>query len=223
MTAPTWTSTHTRGSGEAEPTSDILSVLPDHSIRSLAIAIGDLPEGDVPGGWFVSTHPDVAKGYADWQAAKRMWNDGFATLLKEAGLPAQIQYVSATPSHLIGIKTPTGVKPNRWMRLDKNGYWIPRKRTQAEKTSKVFTLFASLEHIPQAVEFVPGMPDALWMHNRAYPVVLRKALGEHAVCAFLGTNPDDADPPFEVSEHWARMKISTFHLLRERQEAGKRK
>jgi hypothetical protein len=110
------------------------------------------------------------------------------------------------------------------LRAHRDGYWVPRKRTKAEKLSKASALFGKLNYVPTAVDYLPGMPSSLWTHDKVYPVHVRRntvANAQAAVLAFVGADPDTAEPVFEVSEHWTRMKLSTFHLLREHQEARK--
>lgn len=228
--AELWSSSHIRSNGEAS----VLRVLPDHSIHSLAAVIGQLPTGDVPLAWYISTTDEVIKGWADYVGAKAEWNNDYARLLDITALPGDTKFITHAKGHFVGIYarrehaqiTPV---PTRWLRANREGYFVPRKRTKAEKESEVSRLFESLEHVPQATDFVPGMPDTLWSQSgMPYPVHMRRSSGNAdpdygpAVCAFVGADPDCADPPFVVSEHWTRMKLSTFHLLRERQEAGAR-
>lgn len=215
--ADQWAATHSRSAGEASA----VPTIPDFTLAGMAEILGTMPDGDVPAAWYSSTHPDVLTGWEKYKKARYEWQGVYDCLLDELGLARGTMFMTAAKSHFVGLVPPKGAKkPPRYMRIDKNGYWVPRKRTQEEKTSKPHQLFAELEHIPQAEEFVPGMPNTLWTHFGAYPVILRKPA--QAVLAFVATNPDDADPPFEVGPQWSRMKLSTYHLLRERQEAGKR-
>lgn len=216
--AEQWSAFHSRSSGEASAG----LVLPESTVDSLSKTLGTMPEGDVPAAWYSSIHPNVLKGWDKYRAERFSWQDRYHELLAEINLSQGTQFMTSAKSHFIGIVPPKGVKKiPRWMRLDKNGYWVPRKRTKAEKESRISTLFAQLEHIPQAEEFVPGMPNTLWTSFGAYPVTFRKP--GPSVLAFVGTNPDDADPPFEVGPQWSRMKLSTYHLLREYQEARLRR
>lgn len=200
--------------------------VPPETLKSLNWQLGDLPEGDVPLAWYASTHGAVIEGWNLYLEATRQWNTGYAELLDAAGLKTTAQYMTTAKKHFIGIVPPKGAKPNRWMRVDRDGLWVPRKRTTAEKQSVPSQLFDTLREIPEAVDFVDGMPNTLWSHNgMPYPVVLRRNAGANpnaAVLAFVGADPDTASPPFEVGPQWTRMKLSTYHLLREHQQERRR-
>lgn len=195
---------------------------PDHSIKSMAAVIGELPPGDSPGAWWSSTYPQVTTAYDEFVAAKRTWNDRYAHFLKQSGLPPNTQFVTEAGVHrLMGVVAPPGFTEStqRWLRYHKNGtHLLPRKRTLAEKNGPVARLWEELEYPPHALEFVPGMPAAIVTAEGTFPVTLRKPA--QAVLAFLGLPPERATEPFLVNEYWSRMKVSTFQLLRERQAAA---
>ena len=64
----------------------------------------------------------------------------------------------------------------------------------------------------------PGLPDTLWLGEVAYAPTVRKP--GKAVLVFLAHAPETATQPFEVGHEWSRLKVSTFHLLMERQRAA---
>lgn len=210
-------------SGAPVGETSVLASMPDHTIRSLQVMLGDMPPGDDPAAWWSSTHPEVIAAYERYRADAKAWADGMATLLEISGLPPNSRYRSLGADTLTGVLAPPNMgTPPRWWRKDTENVLIPRKRTRAEKASQVNRLFSNLRAIPRAVDYLPGLPDTLWTWNRAYPVHVRRSVvhsPDAAVCAFVGHNPDEADPPFVPDERWTRMKISTFHLLRERQAA----
>ena len=198
-------------------------LLPDHSLKSLAELVGTLPAGDVPTAWYLSTHPEVLDAYQKFQVDHKAWRDRFAELCECAGLTAgKVKMSTYGGESLRGLyDKPT--KDLRWWRLTKDGIWTPRKRTKAEKNSVIAQRFRAAAVIPCAVSYLPGMPHSLWlpgpeMATTVYPVHVRKS-GE-AVVVFLGAEPEDATEfPFEVGPQWSRMKLSTYHALKERQEA----
>lgn len=191
------------------------------TLIDLAQLLGALPEGDAPAAWWVSTHDEVLSAYADYQANKRRWNELYLELLAEGDLPRTTTYVTASVNTLAGLTPPPERKTTpRWFRTTPAGLLVPRRRTRAEKTGPVVELWDGLEDIPTPV--LPGMPNGLVTPTAVYPVALRaRGVPPHAVCAFVGVDPEQADPPFEVSSHWSAMKLSTFHALRERQDAAK--
>lgn len=191
------------------------------TIPWFAQRLGEMPDGDVPAAWYGSLQPEVLSGWDEFTEAERKWRSTYSELLDALKLPAPTLYMKAAKSHFIGIVPPSGVEgPPRWLHLSPKGYWVPRKRTRAEKISPVTEFFAKLESIPQAEDYLPGMPTSLWTPSGVYPVHCRKPA--QAVLAFLGITPDDADPPFAVDDTlWTRMKMSTYWLLRERQVVTK--
>lgn len=198
-----------------------MSTMLETSLPELAALVGELPGGDVPGGWYMSDHPDVLRGWWAYRKATEQWQADYQKLLGLTDLPRDTRCMTSGPT-LLGLIPPKGMAtPPRWLRKTPEGWLVTRKRTRAEKYGEVNVLFRTLSVIPRAIDFQPGMPDTLWLHNRAWPVEVRRSTNHHAaVCAFVGTNPDDADPPFEVGPEWTRLKISTFLLLRERQLAA---
>lgn len=187
--------------------------LPVNTLKSLSIEIGKLPAGDSPKAWWMSTHPEVLRSYDSYKARRNQWDNTYRELLDELGLPYDTQFMNHARVHFAGIVPPKGVTIPRWLRKDRDGIWVPRKRTQAEKTSKVQLAFEALDEIPQPNEMVPGMPDSIHTEDAIYQVHVRRP--GKAVLAFLGVDPDFAIEPFEVGEQWSTMKLSTFHLLRE--------
>lgn len=184
--------------------------------------LGPLPPGDVPAAWYASKDPEVIKGFERFTQLSREWSDLYRELLREVNLPDDTLRIVRNGGLFIGLKPPTGAGitssayGSRWLRMNNKGVWVPRRRTRAEKASRVNALFEQLEYIPQAVNYVPGMPDAIWGNDRVHVVEVRKP-GE-AVLAFLGMDPDHASVPFEVGEQWLRMKMSVYHYLREQHE-----
>lgn len=192
---------------------------PPHSLKHMGIVLGDMPPGDAPGAWWSSTYPQVTTAYDKYVADRRAWNDKYSYLLKQTGLPQGTEYVLEAHERLAGLVAPADFveSAQRWLRLHKNGtHLVPRRRTVAEKQGPVQRLWEELEFLPQPVKYVPGMPGFLSTEKGIFPVVLRKPAS--AVLAFVALPPEGAREPFEVSEHWSRMKISTFHSLRERQQ-----
>jgi hypothetical protein len=204
----------------------MLTLLPDHSLKSLAEVLGPLPEGDVPAAWWVSTHPDVLDKYEQWRVAYAGWRDRFAELCEISGFDRATVKISVLGEDtLAGLSVPE-LKTHTWWRQTKEGLWVPRKRTKAEKDSQVTARFNACRRIPWVLNYVPGLPQGLWipgpgLATTVYPVKVRRAKGrDTAVVAFVGADPDKANPAFEVSEHWSKMKLSTFHMLRERAAAA---
>lgn len=191
------------------------------TLIDLAQLLGSLPEGDAPAAWWVSTHEEVLNAYVEYQSNQRRWNDLYMEMLAEGGLPKTTTYTTASLTTLAGLNPPPNrATPPRWFRKTPEGLLVPRRRTRAEKTGAVVELWDGLVDIPTPV--LPGMPPGLVTPTAVYPVALRaRGVPPHAVCAFVGVEPDRADPPFVVSEHWSQMKLSTFHQLRERQNAAK--
>ena len=192
--------------------------LPLDSLHNLAVTLGNMPPGDIPACWFVSLDDQVLKDWDRYSDDYRTWRQLWDQLLEVAGLPADTKRVSVLHNTLKGLLPPAGVKPPSGWRKTSEGYFVPRKRSRAEKASRANEVFAQLTHIPRAVDYMTGMPDAVWANGTAYPVQIRKPA--KAVCAFLGVDPDAADVPFVVDGRWSRLKISTYLMLRERQQAG---
>lgn len=195
------------------------TAMPELTLRDLHLQIGQLPDGDTPAAWWISTHPKILKGYEEYLTDAKAWNKAYQELLDKGGLPPETLYVAAAKKGLEGLVAPRGMgTPPRWWRKDKNGRLVPRRRTKAEKSSVVNGLWNTCLEIPRAIDYMVGISDTVWTLNAGYPVMIRRP--RKAVLAMVGTDPGKADPPFEVSEHWSRMKISTWHMLRERQAAG---
>lgn len=191
-----------------------MTTMPENSVKSLRAIIGQLPSGDIPAAWYSSTDPDVRAGYDEFIAANRDWNAIYKTMLTEAGLSHTTKFVTHANHYLAGLvpKFANGEVP-RLMRIDKNGRMVPRKRTVAEKESRVNELWDECFEMPDAEKFIPGIPHTIWQHNRILPVKFRKPA--IAVLAFMAITPEEATEPFEVSPQWSRMKLSTYHLLKE--------
>lgn len=163
----------------------------------------------------MSSHPAVLNAYDSYKARRNQWDNRYRELLDECKLPHNTAFIRHAGVHFGGIQPPKGVDAPRWLRMDKDGVWVPRKRTQAEKSSKVQLLFEELYDIPVPNEKMPGMPDSLHTDSVVYQVHIRRP--GKAVLAFLGADPEQAIQPFAVDDHWTSMKLSTFHLLREYQ------
>lgn len=192
--------------------------MPESSIKQMTAMIGVLPAGDVPAAWWSSTHVDVLKGYDRYKVQLAKWQSGYKELLNTLGLPPNSQYVAHARVRFAGIVPPTGVPAPRWMRLDKDGYLVPRKRTKAEKGGPIQLAYEELQEIPQAIEYLPGISDSIHIEGQIYPIQVRQP--GKAVLAFSAVSPEDGAEDFAVGPQWSRMKLSTFHLLRERQDAG---
>ena len=193
---------------------------PQGSLLDLAATIGELPGGDTPAAWYASMTDEVIAGYEEYRKAQRDWNERYIRLLEVGGLPPACQFLTeGARGHLLGILAPKGLNtPPRWFKWQKGHVLVPRKRTTAERHSPVRDLFLSCTVIPRAIDYIPGMPRTLLVNGIAYaPQVRRPA---QAVLVFLAAAPERATPPFEPDPNWARMKISAFHLLKERQSAA---
>lgn len=190
--------------------------LPDTTLVGMAAVIGPLPAGDVPAAWYMSQNPEVLAQYDDYVYAREGWNRIMADLLAYSKLPADIQFITLGQGFLKGLVPPAGaVKPPRWWRIE-DKLLVPRKRTRAEKASEVNRLWSMLQAVPQPR--LPGLPDTLWVGTTAYAPTVRKP--GKAVLVFLARTPEQATQPFEVGHEWSRLKVSTFHLLMERQRAA---
>jgi hypothetical protein len=170
--------------------------------------------------------PEVLKAYQDFKDDHAAWLIRMKALYEVSGLtpsdPSDHPVVTELGNEwLTALVPPPGLKGvPRWWRVDHQGHLVPRKRTKAERNSPVNKAFQAARRIPRPVDYLPGLPNTLWLPHAAYPVHVRKPA--RAVLVFLGANPDEADPSFEVGEMWQRMKLSTFHMLRERAEAGRK-
>lgn len=202
-------------------------LLADNSLKSLADTLGPLPDGDIPVAWYCSTHPEVLAKYEEWRVAHQGWRDRFAELCAKSGFAYPGTQVAMLGDDAIaGLLPPDEPTSATWWRKDRAGYWVPRKRTKAERSSEVFQRFQACRRVPSVVRYLPGLPHSLWVDGpglatTVYPVKVRKP--GQAVLVFLGADPDraQASTPFTLSEHWSRMKLSTYHMLKERQAAEK--
>jgi hypothetical protein len=189
---------------------------PDFTLAGMAQIIGKLPPGDIPAAWFMSMHYDVLNAYKRYEKDAAWWRDKYAALMGIGGMPYKLRFSTLGGDSLHGLIPPEDMKePPRWWRIDKEGLLIPRKRTRAERDSEVNKIWDALHDIPRAVNYLPGIPKVLCTDNVIYPVHIRKPA--QAVLAFVAYNPDKADPAFVVDGQWTKLKLSTFHLLRERQ------
>jgi hypothetical protein len=200
-----------------------MATLVTENLTELAELIGDLPQGDTPAAWFCSVEPEVLKAYQDFKDDHAAWVTRMKALYEVSGLtpsdPSDHPVVTELGSeYLIGLKPPQRLsRTPRWWRVDHQGNLVPRKRSKAEKNSPVNQAFQAARRIPRAVDYFDDLPNAAWTTKAAYPVHVRKPA--RAVLVFLAVDPADTDPPFEPGPHWIRMKMSTFHQLRERQSA----
>lgn len=194
------------------------TALPERSLRYLSSVVGKLPPMlTPPAAWFFSMDKEVLAGHEKYEIDYKAWRDSLTELLELSELdPATTSYV-ASVGHLVGLKPTLRLDgPPRWWRETKEGYLVPRKRTKAEKTSEVSQRFDKLHDIPRAVDYLKGMPSDLWTENAIYPVHVRKP--GQAVLAFLGHDPDHANPPFIIGNQWSRLKLSMLYSLKEYQE-----
>lgn len=201
------------------------TLLPDTSLKSLAEQLGPLPPGDVPAAWYASTHPEVLEKYEAWRQAHAAWRDRFAELCTVSGFDrAKVRIAVLGEDAIEGLYV-EGLSTHTWWRKDKRGFWVPRKRTKAERSSEVLQRFQACRRVPSVLRYLPGLPHSLWIDHglagtKVYPIKVRKP--GQAVLAFLGADPDQArDFPFQVGPQWSRLKLSTYHMIRERQEAEK--
>jgi hypothetical protein len=191
---------------------------PDFSVKGMAELIGKLPPGDLPAAWYMSLHHDVLVAYERYDKDAAGWRDKMAELIGIGGLPHKLRFSTLGGDYLNGLIAPEDMtEPPRWWRFDKEGLLIPRKRTRAEREGEVLKLWKQLRDIPRAVDYLPGIPNTLWTTDpdHGYAVHIRKPA--KAVLAFVAHDPDKASPAFVVDGQWSRLKLSTFHLLRERQ------
>jgi len=84
--------------------------------------------------------------------------------------------------------------------------------------------FAACQLVPQAIHYMKGMPNQLYMPGKDadrhvyWPAVRQPG---KAVLVFWGADPDQAVVSFEPDARWSRMKMSIYHLLLERQNAAR--
>lgn len=187
--------------------------VPESTIKTWKILLGELPPGDVPAAWYMSTNVDVIAAYEKTRDITRRWNDLYAEMLELNDLPPRSQFITHA-AHFVGIVPPTGVTSTRWLRADREGKLIPKKKTKSEKESRSNLIWDLLQEKPDTV--LPGMPQTLFAGGSIFKPVFRKPA--EAVLAFLAVSPEKATEPFEVGAEWSRMKLSTFHVLRESQE-----
>jgi hypothetical protein len=189
---------------------------PDFTLAGMAQTIGKLPPGDIPAAWWMSMNHNVLAAYKRYQEDAAWWRNQYALLMGIGGLPYKLRFSTLGGDQLNGLIPPEDMTdPPRWWRIDKEGLLIPRKRTRAERDGEVNKVWDSLQDIPRAVNYLPGIPKVLCTDNVTYPVHIRKPA--EAVLAFVAYDPKKADPLFEVDGQWTQLKLSTFHLLRERQ------
>lgn len=195
-------------------------MIPDN-LPELARLLGTLPPGDTPAAWWYADDPAVLGAYEEWEKDHAAWREKLEALCRtQLQLSApELRIGGYGGDYLLGIYAPRTRTVPRWWRATPEGYLVPRKRTRAEKKSGASLGFAELRKIPRAVDYLPGLPDTLWTPTQAYPVQVRRP-GE-AVLAFVGLDPSQASPAFDPSPAlWHRLKLSSYHLLRERQEAS---
>lgn len=195
------------------------STLPLTNLHDLAEILGPMPPGDAPVAWWVSVHPDVLAGWEKYLADRQEWQAAWSELLTVTGLPSgtRTKIVAAWTDTVIGLIPPPGVTVPAGMRRNAQGHLVPRKRSRAERHSRVSQLFDLLSPVPTAVHYLPGIPSALYTDEKVYSVVVRKPA--QAVLAFLGHDPDQVKASqWQVGPQWERLKVSTFHMLRERGE-----
>ena len=192
----------------------------DYGLYSLAEVIGTVPPGDTPAAWYASTDAEVIKGWLRFREDAQHWQDRLAELCALSGWDSKGLRTARRGEHrLEGLYVDLKGEPvPRWWREAKGHYLVPRARTKAEKTSEVAHRFQALRNIPEAVDYLPDMPHSMWHEGRVYTPIVRRTA--QAVLVFFFGDPDTATQPFEVGPQWARMKMSTFHLLRERQAAA---
>lgn len=203
----------------------MLPVMPDHSLKSMAEVVGTLPPGDIPAAWYLSLDDEVLAKYEEWRQAHAAWKDRYAEMCEKCGFPASTGFRGLGDDTIVGLDLPE-TTDWAWWRKTREGYWVPRKRTRAEKTSEAYQRFHAVRRIPHVLNYVPGMPHSVWIEGlgndwatHVYPVKLRKP--GQAVLAFVGADPDKTTfTPFEVGPQWSRMKLSVYHALKERQEAS---
>lgn len=184
-------------------------------IPTMAAIIGKLPEGDDPKAWWSSLDEGVVAAYHSYEVALHSWKDSFTELMELSKLDPKTIKFAHTGSKLLGLLPPKGAGVPTWWRLEKTGYWVPRKRTQSEKNSEVAKRWHKLNTIPLPIDYLPGLPKAIWEDGKPYPV--QACRPSKAVLVFTGRDPEKADPVFCPDNRWTQMKLSTFHLLRERQ------
>jgi hypothetical protein len=187
--------------------------VPESTIKAWKILLGELPPGDTPAAWYMSTNVEVIAAYERAKEISRKWNDFYAEMLELNELPPNSKFVTHA-DHFVGIVPPPGVDSTRWLRSDREGRLIPRKKTTAEKNSRSNVLWDLLQEKPDIV--LPGMPQSLFAGDSIFKPNFRKPA--EAVLAFLGVAPEKSSEPFETGAEWSRLKLSTFHQLRESQE-----
>lgn len=189
--------------------------LPDN-LPELYALIGSMPRGDTPAAWWACNAPEALEAWDRYTEDSRAWYATWNRLLKNAKLPENTRIRTYGSDTLTGLLPPPGAGriPRGW-RKTPHGYLVPRRRTREEKASEANTLFDRVRVIPRAVDYYDDVPTALWTTNpdKAYPVHMRKPAT--MVLVFVGHDPEQADPPFELGERWTRMTMSLFHLLLE--------
>lgn len=185
-------------------------------LPTMGLIIGELPGGDLPVAWWSSLDEGVLTAWETYRQDLKTWKDAFTELMDLSGLDVSKMKFHHIGSLLIGLEPLANTKPPTWWRHDeKVGVWVPRKRSQSEKNSEISQRWAKLRKVPIPIEYLPGLPQAVWTNGKPYPIAARKP--GKALLVFTGVDPDMADPPFQPDNRWTRMKLSTFHLLRERQ------
>lgn len=203
--------------------------LSPQAVHNLSLTVGTLPKGDTPVAWYISQNPDVLEAYQKFSRAQKNYRDRLTELCEISGFDPKTTIMrTGGGTELFGLEVKTDKTTMAWWRLTKDGYWVPRQRTKAERTSEVFTRFQKLRNVPWAPDFVPGMPSGVWMDGpldpdgrpstEVYPVKLYKAKDGDAVLAYIGANPDMAKHAFTVGPQWSRLKLSQYHAIKEYQE-----
>lgn len=190
--------------------------------KTILELIGQVPPAErPPEAWYMTLDEDCIKGYEQWKVDYKAWADRVAELIQMSGLKptSVIRYGGLGGRVLEGFEPSTPLaSPPRWWRGNKSGYWVPRKRTKAEREGEVLHRFHKVQAIPHAIDYLKGMPTALYLPKMSAVLPVVRRPGE-AVLVFLSANPDHAVQPFEPDNRWSRLKLSTYHQIRENYES----
>lgn len=195
--------------------------------KALPEIIGPLPDTDgPPAAWYMTLDEECLTGYDNWQVDYKDWSDRVAELIQMSGLKMTtcIRYGGIGRRTVEGFEALNPLdKPPRWWRTTKQGFWVPRKRTKAEREGEILARFDAIQGIPHPIDYIKGMPTALYIRGPlpgGRQVILPEVRKPgDAVLVLLAADPRNAVEPFEPDNRWTRLKLSTWHLIKEQQEA----
>jgi hypothetical protein len=197
-------------------------------------------KGTLPAAWWISTDPEILAAYDRWKIDYRAHLaevDEFgasiglepgAGLISGWGISAD--FVGFQPPHRMFVYGPDRIPvPPGWRIDSKSHRLVPVRKTKADRENFINARFKQLRKVPEIRAYMHGMPTELLLDHgfsgMIYQVNYHR--GDACVWAYLGGDPDRADPSsrrhFDVDEDlWHRQKLSSLMLLREAAQEASR-